>query len=79
MLASIGGTIAVAVVGYFAYRRMRRYAALYRLYLGIADGMSIARVGAVPVLKLTASGRGGRFEYRHAHTRATDMPSAMPR
>ena len=33
----------------------------------------------VPVLKMTASLRGGHFEYRHAHTRATDLPSAMPR
>ena len=34
----------------------------------------------VPVLKMTASGarRGGHFEYRHAHTRAMDVPSAMP-
>ena len=35
-----------------------------RVDLGIADGMSI---------------RGGHFEYRHAHTRAMDMLSAMPR
>ena len=32
----------------------------------------------MPVLKVTASERGGRFEYRHAPTRATDMPSAVP-
>ena len=37
--------------------------ALYRLYLGVADGML----------------RGGHLEYRHAHTRAMGMPSAMPR
>ena len=35
-----------------------------RLYTGIADGMSVAR-------------RGGQFGCRHAHTRATDIPSAM--
>ena len=35
------------------------------LYIGIADGMSIAR-------------SGGRFEYPHAHARAIGMPSAMP-
>ena len=35
-------------------------------YLGMANGMSIARVWAR---------RGGHFEYRHAHTRAIDMPS----
>ena len=35
--------------------------------VGIADGMSIARVC-----------RGGRFKYRHVHTCAIDMPSAMP-
>ena len=45
-------------------------AAPNRLYIGTADGMSIARVWAL---------RGGRFEYRHAHTRAVDVPSAMPR
>ena len=35
----------------------------------------------VPVLKTTASPplRGGHFEYRHAHTHAMDLPSAMPR
>ena len=31
--------------------------ALYRLYLGTADGVSIARVWGVPVLKMTASAR----------------------
>ena len=40
---------------------------LYRLYIGIADGMSVARVWV----------RGGHFEYQHAHTCAMDMPSAM--
>ena len=33
----------------------------------------------VPVLKMTASLRGGHFVYRHVHSRAIDMPSAMPR
>ena len=28
---------------------------------------------------ISALYRGGHFEYRHAHTRAKDMPSAMPR
>ena len=63
-----------------------RYAAsvLYRLYLGIADGISIYTSMGVPLLKMTASERrsfwrgghlrpplrGGHFEYWHAHTRA---------
>ena len=52
--------------------------ALYRLYFGITDSMSLvpAWVGA-PVLKMTASPRRS-FEYRHAHTRAMDLTSAMP-
>ena len=51
----------------------------------IADAISIARVWARRYSKLTASERAPvlaeavAFEYRHAHTRATDMPSAMPR
>ena len=52
--------------------------ALYRLYLGIADGMSIAQVWVCRHPKLPRR-RGGHFEYRHAHTRAMDMASAMPR
>ena len=35
----------------------------YYRHLGIADGISEALI----------------FEYRHANTRATDMPSAMPK
>ena len=49
--------------------------------LGIADGMSIARIwacrGALPGTPISL--RRGHFEYRHASTRAMDMPSAMPR
>ena len=65
---------------------------LYRLYIGIADGhvhcagmgvpvlkMSASGGVGVPALKMTASLRGGHLECRRAHTRATDMPSAMPR
>ena len=46
--------------------------------LGIADGMSIARGWACRYSKRVPL-RGGHFEYRHAHTRAMHMPSAMPR
>ena len=49
----------------------------YYGHLGIADGMSIARVWACWCSKRPPR-RGGRFEYRHAHTHAMDMPSAMP-
>ena len=52
-------------------------AALYRLYLGITDGAPFARAWARQHSKCLPR-RGGRFEYRHAHTRATGMPSAMP-
>ena len=51
---------------------------LYRLYLGIADGMSIARAWACRYSEWPPR-RGGHFEYRPAHTRAIDMPSAMPK
>ena len=50
---------------------------LHRLYLGIADGMPIARVWTCRCSRRPPL-RGGRFEYRHVHTRAIDMPSAMP-
>ena len=50
----------------------------FGLYLGIADGMSIARVWACRYSKRPPR-KGGHFEYRHAHTRAVDMPSAMPK
>ena len=49
--------------------------ALHRLYLGVADGMSTARVGT----RRYSTGpprRGGHFEYRRARTRAMDVPSA---
>ena len=52
-------------------------AALYRLYIGIADGTSIARVWARRYSNWPPR-RGGQFEHRHAHTRAMDMLSAMP-
>ena len=51
-----------------------------RLYIGaisaIADGMSIAWVWTCRYSEWPPC-RGGHFEYRHVHTRATDMPSAM--
>ena len=47
------------------------------LYIGIADGMSIARVGSSRYSKGPPR-RGGPFEYRHDPTRAMDMPSVMP-
>ena len=46
MVCSDSGTPVYSGAAYF----------LYRLYIGIADGMSIARVG-VPVLKMAASER----------------------
>ena len=52
-------------------------AAHFHRHLGIDDGMSIARVRACRYSKWPRL-QGGRFEYRHAHTRAMDMPSAMP-
>ena len=48
------------------------YPAVHRLYLSIADGMSIARVWARRYSKGPPR-RGGHFEYRRAHTRAMDM------
>ena len=50
---------------------------IYR-HLGVADGVSIARAWACRCSKRPPL-RGGRFEYRRAHTRAMDMASAMPR
>ena len=51
-------------------------APLYRLYLGIADGMTIARVWARRYSKRPPLG-GGRFGYRRAHTRAIVMQVCM--
>ena len=47
-------------------------------HLGIADGMPIARAWTCRHSKRPPL-RGGRSEYRHAHTRAMGVPSAMPR
>ena len=55
----------------------RRSPVVRGIYTGIADGMSIARVWVCRYSK-SPPRRGGHFEYRHAHTRAMDMPSAMP-
>ena len=52
--------------------------AAYRLYLGIADGMSIAQVWTRRYSKRPPR-RGGDFEYWHIHSHAIDMPSATPR
>ena len=48
----------------------------YYRHLGIADGMSVARVWACRYSERPPR-QGGQFEYQHAHTRAIDMPSAM--
>ena len=62
--------------------------AIYWLYLGVADGMSIAWVWTCLYSKMTLRrsfesphvrtyprNEGVTFEYQHVHTRAIDMPS----
>ena len=61
------------------YRKTRPRPAISALYRHRRRHVRSTGMRA-PVLKMAGSEsrRGGHFEYRHAHTRATAMPSAMP-
>ena len=61
----------------FPSRSVTRERLLDRLYLGTADGMSIARVWAWRYSKRPPR-RGGRFEYRHGNGHAVGNAKTEP-